>query len=124
MMTRLPLACLLILLLSTFFGCVKSIPGYDGPAANVKVADDTATISFLYPSSGWDVKIDRWTIENNTAKVWVSVAHDGGMSSQVMTRGDVVFNQPGRSFACCEVFVKAARSSHSSDHVPAAEGCD
>ena len=124
MMIHLPFVCLLTLLLSTSFGCVKSIPGYDGPAADVKVADDTATISFLYPSSGWDAEIDRWTIEDNTAKVWVTVAHGGGMSSQVMTRGNVVFNQPGRSFACCEVFVKAARSSHSSDHVPAAEGCD
>ena len=123
-MIRLSLACLLVLVLSSITGCVKSIAGYDGPSVEVSVADDTATISFLYPSSGWNATIDRWQIENNTAMVWISVAHDGGMATQVMTPGKVVFNQPGKSFACCEVFVKAAKSTHSTDHVPAAEGCE
>ena len=123
-MSRFPLACLLTLVLATITGCAKSIPGYDGPSVDVAVADDTATVSFLFPSSGWETKIDRWKIENNTAMVWISVSHQGGMSSQVMTRGEVVFNQPDQSFACCEVFVKAARSSHSTDHVPAGEGCE
>ncbi|MBG80296.1 MAG: hypothetical protein CMJ39_06265 [Phycisphaerae bacterium] len=115
--------CLLLLPL-TIAGCVKSIPGYDGPAVDVVVADDTADVSFMFPSSGWSASIDRWKIENNTAMVWINVTHDGGMSSQVMTPGKVVFNQPGKSFACCEVFVKAARSSHPTDHVPAGEGCE
>ncbi|MDG2423342.1 MAG: hypothetical protein P8M22_05125 [Phycisphaerales bacterium] len=114
------LACTAVLSLA---GCVTSVPGYDGPAVAVAVEDNSATIEFTFPSSGWEATINRSSVENNVALVWIT-AKRGAFGGQAVTRKRIEFNSPGKTFTCCEVFVKASGSSHADDHVPAAQGCE
>ncbi|MCH2134272.1 MAG: hypothetical protein MK116_11025 [Phycisphaerales bacterium] len=106
-----------------FSGCVKSVPGYDGPRVTVDVQDSTATIEFTFPSAGWEAVIDESRVSENTAFVYVTARNSGMLAAQVVTTKQIVFRKPGETFQCCEIFVKAAGSSHSGDHVPAAENC-
>lgn len=103
--------------------CVTSVPGYDGPPVSVSVENNTATIAFTFATGGWEATIERSSVENNVALVWVTAKPGGPFDTQQVTRRTVVFKSPGKTFACCEVFVKAAGSSHADDHVPAAQGC-
>ena len=104
-------------------GCVKSIPGYDGPRVDVNVANDTAVIAFTFPTAGYTARIDRSEVVNDIARVYVSTSGGGGLNAQVVTRQELVFRETGKPFTCCEVFVKASGSSHADDHVPAAQAC-
>ncbi|MAT80038.1 MAG: hypothetical protein CMJ29_00140 [Phycisphaerae bacterium] len=104
-------------------GCVTSVPGYDGPAVSVSVDQSEATIDFIFPSTGWKATIDRSKVENDIAYVWVS-ANGGFLGGQRVTRQQLEFSDDGKTFSCCEVFVKASGSSHADDHVPAAQACE
>ena len=125
-MFRMPcIAILMAALAMQMVGCVTSVPGYDGPTVKVAVENNAARIAFTFPSSGWDATIDRTKVENETAMVWVTARRGALAGGQGVTRKELTFTADAEAqpFRCCEVFVKASGSSHSSDHVPAAEGC-
>lgn len=92
----------------------------------VLVEDSTATIIANHRSSGWVLNVDRTQVENNTAKVWVTVSTSGKGSSSTQT---IVLDSDrfdNKSFACCQVFSKVTKSgtAHQNEYVPAGLGCD
>ena len=123
-MNRLRFFTVIVTLMSPLLvGCVKSVPGYDGPKVVVRMVEEAVIIAFTFPTAGYSAKIDRSEVVDGTARVWVSTTGGGGLNAQVISRQELVFRDPGTSFACCEVFVRAEGSSHSRDHVPAAQAC-
>lgn len=117
---------LMTLLLPFVAACVTSVPGYEGPRVQVLVDNNSATIVANHRSSGWTLQVDRTQVENNTAKVWVTVASSGKGTSSTQ---EIFLDQErfdNKAFACCQVFAKVTKSgtAHQNTYVPAGLGCN
>ena len=118
------IACLLVT------GCVTSVPGYSGPPMQVMVKDNTAAIMTNHGEAGWVVIPDRAEVNNNTAKVWMTIIRDQSRDSKGTFSTDTIHLDAewfdGKPFVCCEVFAKTtnAGQEHRGEYVPAATGCE